>query len=160
MRLEPWHRRALYAAFALLVVTGAVWLYADWAKDRLDADTWQPVAADMLALHGAGAMATLLLLGALAPLHVRRSWRSGRNRLTGPLMIAVNAVLIATAYGLYYAGSDTLRRWISDIHIVIGLALPASIVLHVWLGRRSAPAPQDPKDPTITSWPPADRGSR
>jgi hypothetical protein len=143
VRLDPWHRRAIYAAFALLTVTGAVWLYADRAKDRLGPDTWQPIAADMLALHGAAAMAALLLLGALVPLHIRRGWRSGRNRLTGPLMIAVNAVLIATAYGLYYTGSDALRGWISDLHIVVGLALPAGLILHVWRGRRSAPPRPD-----------------
>jgi hypothetical protein len=138
VRLEPWHRRALYAAFALLTVTGVVWLWADWAKERLGPDTWQPIAADMLALHGGAAMAALLALGALVPLHVRRGWRSGRNRLTGPLMIAVNAVLIATAYGLYYAGADTLRHWMSVIHIVVGLALPAGLLAHVWLGRHRA----------------------
>ena len=60
--------------------------------------------------------------------------------------IDAHAVLIATAYGLYYTGSDALRGWISDLHIVVGLALPAGLILHVWLGRRSAPP-----DPTLTS---------
>jgi len=140
VRLDPRLRRALYAALAALTVTGVVWLAADWGKDHLDPDPWQGIAADMLMLHGGTAMVTLMLLGALVPLHVRRAWRSGRNRLTGPAMVAINAVLIATAFGLYYAGSDMLRHWISDVHIAIGLALPAGLVLHVWLGRRSAPA--------------------
>ena len=139
MRLEPWYRGALYAALAALTVTGAVWLLADWGKDHLRPDPWQEIAADMLMLHGGAAMVTLMLLGALVPLHVRRAWRSRRNRLTGPVMIAANAVLIATAFGLYYAGVDALRRWISDVHIVFGFALPAALTLHVWLGRRSRP---------------------
>ena len=144
MRLDPWFRRALYAAFATLVATGAVWLLADWCKDHLSPDPWQAIAANALMVHGGGAMATLMLLGALVPLHVRRAWRSGRNRLTGPVMIAISAVLIVTAFGLYYAGSDALRRWISDAHIVIGFILPAGLMLHVWFGRRSAPRPGKP----------------
>jgi hypothetical protein len=141
VRLDPRFRAALYAAFAILTVTGAVWLLADWRKDPLSPDPWQDISATMLMLHGGVAMATLMLLGALVPLHVRRAWRSGRNRMTGPAMVAVNAVLIATAFGLYYAGSETLRPWISDLHIAAGLALPAALLVHVWLGRRTRARP-------------------
>ncbi len=150
MRLDPRYRGALYAAFAVLTVTGGIWLVADWHKDPTGPEFWQSLAADMLMLHGGAAMAALLLLGALVPLHVRPAWRGGRNRLTGPTMIGVNAALIATAFGLYYAGSDVLRPWLSDLHTVVGFALPAILILHVWLGRRSRRA--------LTSS--GDRGSR
>jgi len=139
VRLDPHFRRGLYAAFALLTITGLVWLVADWRKDPLEPDRWQDIAPFMLMVHGGAAMAALMLLGALVPLHVRRAWRSGRNRRTGPVMVAVNAALIATAFGLYYAGSDTLRPWISDLHIAVGLALPVCLGVHVWRGRRSRP---------------------
>jgi hypothetical protein len=141
VRLEPRFRAGLYAAVALLTVTGAVWLLADWRKDPLAPDVWQDVAPLMLTLHGGAAMAALMLLGALVPTHVRRAWRSGRNRLTGPAMIAVNAVLIATAFGLYYAGSDTLRPFVSDLHIVVGIVLPLALLVHVWLGRKTRQRP-------------------
>jgi hypothetical protein len=137
VRLEPRYRGALYAAFAVLTISGAVWLLADWRKNPLEPDVWQEIAPVMLMLHGGAAMVALLLLGALVPLHVRRAWRSGRNRLTGPVMIAVNTVLIATAFELYYAGSETLRPWVSDLHIVVGIALPPALLVHVWLGRRT-----------------------
>ena len=52
-------------------------------------------------------------------------------------MIGTNAVLIATAWGLYYAGSDLLRTFVTDVHIAVGLALPALAIAHVVLGRRS-----------------------
>ena len=142
MRLEPRFRWALYAAFAVLTITGAVWLLADWRKNPLEPDVWQDIAPVMLMLHGGTAMAALLLLGALVPLHVRRAWRSGRNRLTGPVMVTVNAVLIVSAFGLYYAGSDTLRPWVSDLHIAVGLALPPALLVHVWLGRRTRQRPE------------------
>jgi hypothetical protein len=137
VRLDPRFRASLYAAFVVLTLTGVGWLIADWHKDPNGPEFWQVLAADMLMLHGGAAMVTLVFLGALIPLHVRRAWRTGRNRKTGPTMIAVNALLIATAFGLYYAGSDTLRPWASDLHLAIGLALPPLLALHVWLGRRS-----------------------
>ena len=121
----------------MLFRSGVVWLIADWRKDPLEPDLWQDLAPKMLMLHGGTAMVTLMLLGALVPLHIRRAWRSGRNRLTGPIMIGVNAALIATAFALYYAGSETLRPWISDLHIAVGFALPLALLVHVWLGRRA-----------------------
>lgn len=150
MRLDPRFRAALYAAVALLTLTGAGWLVADWRKSA-GPDWWQDVAADLLMLHGGAAMVTLLFLGALVPLHVLRAWRSRRNRVTGPAMVGLNALLITTAFGLYYEGSETLRPWIIDLHIAVGLLLPTLLAVHVWLGQRSRPAA------VISS---RDRGSR
>jgi hypothetical protein len=89
-------------------------------------------------IHGGGAMVTLMLLGALVPLHVQRGWRGRRNRLAGTFMLASNTVLIVTSFGLYYAGSEALRPWLSDIHTVIGLCLPILFLIHVVTGRRSS----------------------
>ncbi len=137
MRLDPRLRFWTYAAFAALLLTGAIWLVADHLKDSAAGELWQEVAARMLMLHGGIAMLTLILLGALIPLHMQRSWRTRKNRATGTIMMAFNAVLIVTAFGLYYAGSDTLRAWTSDFHIAAGLGLPALIFAHVMLGRRA-----------------------
>jgi hypothetical protein len=138
LRLSPGFRIGLYAAFAALFVTGAGSIAADRLKDGSGDDIWQESAAYLLMLHGGGAMAILMLLGALVPLHVQRAWRSRRNRTSGTAMVAFNAGLVATAFGLYYLGSETLRSWTSDLHIGIGFILPALLVVHVVLGRRSA----------------------
>ncbi len=134
MRLEPSLRFWTYAVFATLALTGAIWLIADMLKDTED-ETWQTIAHDMLMLHGLTAMIALVLLGMIIPLHIQRSWRAGKNRVTGAVMIGTNAVLVATAWGLYYAGSETLRTIVADVHIAVGLALPALVVVHVVLGR-------------------------
>jgi hypothetical protein len=55
-------------------------------------------------LHGGTAMITLLLLGALIPVHLIRAWRRQKNRVSGSLIATFNAVLIVTAFGLYYLG--------------------------------------------------------
>ena len=82
-------------------------------------------------------MVALLFLGALGPVHIRRGWRSYRNRITGAIMVTFNAVLIVTAFGLYYLGSDAVRPWISNLHLAAGLGLPALIFIHVLVGKRS-----------------------
>jgi hypothetical protein len=125
-------------AFSVLFVTGAGWLLADRMKDASSGEAWQMTAAYLLMLHGGAAMATLLLLGALVPLHIQRAWRSRRNWITGTTMVAFNTLLILSAFGLYYLGSDTIRRWTSNLHIGIGLGLPVLFLVHILIGRRSS----------------------
>jgi hypothetical protein len=139
LRLEPGFRTALYTVVAVLFGTGAGWFVLE---DRLGhavtpGDAWPEASSYLLMLHGGAAMLFLPLLGALVALHVKISWRLGNNRASGSVMLASNAILVATAFGLYYAGSETLRRWTSDIHIGIGLGFPVLLVLHVLLGKRS-----------------------
>jgi uncharacterized membrane protein YbjE (DUF340 family) len=135
LRLDPQFRWAIYLAFVVLFVTGAAWLVADKLKES--ADVWQSIAANLLMVHGGAAIVTLMLLGALIPLHLRRTWRAGKNLFTGTAMATFNVVLIATAFGLYYHGSEEVRPWMSRIHYVFGLALPALLLVHVIWGRRN-----------------------
>ena len=137
MRLKSAFRFALYGVFALLFVSGAVWLWADQMKNNTEADTetWQQLASFLLSLHGGAAMVSLMLLGALGPMHVQRAWRAKTNRVTGIASIATYGLLIATAFALYYLGSEALRPWVSYVHIAFGLAVPAVIAAHVFVGR-------------------------
>jgi hypothetical protein len=137
LRLNPVFRYACYAVFAALFLTGSVWLVADRLKDSADGEFWQGTAATLLMLHGGGAMITLMILGALVPVHLRYGWRRGKNLVTGIVMSAVNAILIVTAFGLYYLGSEAVRPVMSDMHIALGLAIPVLLVAHIWWGRRT-----------------------
>ena len=103
----------------------------------MDTDRWQQTAAFLLSLHGGSAMVTLMLLGALGPMHVQRAWRAKKNRVTGIASVAIYGLLIATAFGLYYVGSEAFRPWISTIHIAFGLAVPAVVAAHIMVGRAS-----------------------
>jgi hypothetical protein len=139
VRLDSRYRASLYAAFALLFVTGTAWLLADQLKDAPKiGENWQLAGSYLLMVHGGSAMVTLMLLGALFPLHIQRGWRGRRNLLAGSAMLTCNAMLILTAVGLYYAGSELLRPWLSAIHTVIGLSLPLIWIFHVIAGRRMA----------------------
>ena len=136
MRLKPSFRWSIYAAFAVLFLTGAGWLVANSQKEFSTGEAWQQTAVYLLMVHGGAAMATLLLLGALIPLHALRAWRAAQNRISGSVMAMFNAVLIVTAFGLYYLGSETLRPWMSWIHIAAGCLLALWFQVHIVLGRR------------------------
>jgi len=137
LRLSVRFRWAFYAAFSALFVTGVVWIITNEQRDSPNGEFWQAVSANLLMIHGGAAMITLVVVGALIPTHIVRAWASRRNRLTGPVMVTLNILLIATAFGLYYAGSDALRGWISDTHIAVGLIFPVLLFIHVLTGRRT-----------------------
>jgi hypothetical protein len=144
MRLKSAFRVALYGIFALLFVSGVVWMLADKMKYDAEADTemWQQAASFLLTLHGGAAMVTLMLLGALGPMHVQRAWRARTNRTTGIASITLYGLLIATAFGLYYLGSEAVRPWISYVHIAFGSPFRRSSSPTSW---SAGPAPQPRK---------------
>jgi hypothetical protein len=135
LRLSPRHRRWFYATSLLLFASGAAWLALSWVRGGADAPPhpWQPW---LLKLHGAAAMLILLVLGTLIPLHIRRGWKAGVNRLTGALMVGGAALLVLTGYGLYYAGSDRLREFTANVHDILGLAAPLLLLWHILRGRK------------------------
>ena len=137
MRLKSTFRYWTYTVFSVLLLTGVAWLVADWQKDADEA--WQQAAANLLMIHGGAAMLALMALGALIPMHLLRAWRVRKNLASGITVATVNAVLIVTAFGLYYLGSDSVRPWMSRIHIGAGVFLALMLPLHILLGRR-APA--------------------
>jgi hypothetical protein len=139
LRLSFSFRYAVYAVFTVLLLSGAGWLAADYQKDVSSDEIWQQSMATFLMIHGGTAMLALLLLGALVPLHLMRGWRARKNRISGSVMATFNALLIVTAFGLYYLGSEALRPWMSWIHIAVGVALALWFPLHIYLGRRKQP---------------------
>jgi hypothetical protein len=141
IRLKAYHRRLLYGVFALLFFSGAAWAY--WSdlvpspnEFEMNAKAWA------MRVHGAAAMAILVLVGMLLTGHVRVAWRAARNRGNGSVFIGALGILTVTGYGLYYAGGERLRALTSWIHLTVGLALPLLLILHIWLGKRSRPAAQ------------------
>ncbi len=120
----------------MLALTGTGWLAADWQKDLSSDEIWQQSIAYLLMIHGGTAMVALLLLGALIPVHLIRAWRRRKNRISGSVMVTFNAILILTAFGLYYLGSEALRPWMSWIHMAAGFPLVLLFPVHIYLGRR------------------------
>jgi hypothetical protein len=140
IRLSARHRAWLQLTFGVLFVSGAVWLclHSFGVSGGEFGPHTHPLQPWCLRVHGATAMLFLVILGSLLRGHVRGAWKLRRNRFTGAVLIAFNAALVLTGYGLYYAGGEELRPWISRIHWVAGLATPAIIAWHIWRGKISA----------------------
>lgn len=124
-------KAAVYISFGLLLLTGAGWMRA---QSHLGDDAWERVPRFLLTIHGGAAMGALLVLGALTK-HVQRGWSARRNRVSGALLLGLNAFLIVTGYGLYYCAAEDLRAWLSQWHAWIGLGTGILLPAHIVVGR-------------------------
>lgn len=136
IRLKPFYRRLLYGVLALLFFSGATWAYWNYLVSS-PGDFEMSAKAWAMKIHGAAAMAILVIVGTLLTGHVRFAWRACRNRGNGSLFLGVFGILAITGYGLYYAGGESLRSWMSWIHLGVGLALPLLLIIHIWVGKRT-----------------------
>jgi hypothetical protein len=137
LRLERWHRRCVYASWALLILSGAAWLLARYLLRPVGqfGEAVHPLEPWAMKVHGAGAMAMLFFLGAMLNSHIRRALKSGRNLVSGWSMIITVAVLIVTGFGLYYLAGEGDRPAWSAVHWIVGLGWVALGIVHVLLGR-------------------------
>ena len=138
---SPRLRNTFHVVFGLLFLSGAAW----WALHR-----WGQVGGEfgprphplepwLIRLHGGTAMAVLVLLGLLLPVHVRRAWLVARNRVSGSVMLVLCLLLALSGWALYYAGGEATRAAAGRVHVVIGLTLPVFLLAHIAFGRRSRP---------------------
>ena len=134
VRLEPNHRRLFYLVFAILWLSGALWLVAEWRKPGDLGPVRTPVQTLSMKIHGAAMLGYLAMLGTLWT-HVRRGFALRANRLSGTLVIGVNVALLLSGWMLYYVTEDVLREWSSLIHWSIGMATVLLLSGHILLGR-------------------------
>ena len=128
LRLSLFTEFFVYLVFGILLVTGVAWMVF---QARLDEGNH--VSSLMLKLHGGAAMISLILLGALIN-HMRKGWKSRKNRTSGLTLVLVILFLVVTGYGLYYAGNEQLRSLISQWHAWIGLGIFLLLPAHILIG--------------------------
>lgn len=141
IRLPRWHEWLIYAATAVLFVTGAAWLLLDrfgkvqgeFGPEPNHALPW------MLLIHGTVAYTFVIVAAMLVPVHMRLGWKSGRNRPSGLLLIGISLLLLFSGLALYYSTGEALRAAIGVLHWIIGLALPIPIIIHLVRGKGSRP---------------------
>jgi hypothetical protein len=139
MRLSRWHERWLSAIGSLLFVSGLGWLgdHYLFARTTEFGEAHAAFEPWWLRLHGAAAMAGLVVFGSLFPGHIARAWRLRVNRLSGLSMLGLAVLLLVTGWGLYYVGDEEIRGWISFVHWFVGIVAGAALVLHIRLGKRA-----------------------
>ena len=164
MRLSRLHRRWIYAVCATLAGSGIAWLIAHYLLSSASPfdDAHHPSEPWWLRLHGAAAMAFLVVLGTILPGHAKRAWslrrnctpQVRRNIITGILMLTLVTALVSTGYALYYSGSEELRPYISTCHWIAGLVAAAGFYQHR-RGRLQRGSQRAPAKPAQTQQTPA-----
>lgn len=126
-------RRRLVSGVGLgLWLTGAGWLLShvvfvpqgEFGPSYRSADAW------ILTLHGAFGFAAIWLFGLLWGTHVLAGWGQRRRRMSGSVLFGVLGLIVATGYGLYYGGDETIRGWVSLLHWSLGLASLGAFLAH------------------------------
>ena len=138
-KLERWHKRSIYLLIGALFFSGLAWIIARFTLRAVGefGETIHPLEHWSIQLHGALIVPSAFLIGSLLFQHMRRAHHAGRNRKSGWTMVMSLAWLALTGYGLYYFASETARPWWSAAHWIVGCALPALLLLHIYLGRLS-----------------------
>ena len=125
-------KTAIYGVLGATWGSGILWLVVHYffASQGEFGPEPHPLERWSLALHGAGAFATLLLGGWLWKAHVAPWWDSPNRRRSGIVLIVLGAVLIVSGYLLYYASGDALRDLIGKLHWIVGVLLALPVLVH------------------------------
>lgn len=83
------------------------------------------------ALHTLLSYSSLVLLGALWSIHMRREWRRHKNIYSGSLLLFFFIALGLSAVGILYFGNEKLSLYSSVLHMFFGIALPLTYAGHI-----------------------------
>ena len=136
IRLSPRHEAWVCGVLAALLASGVVWLVFHYLLASPDDLSPHAAEAWSMRVHGALAMATLLMVGGVLTQHSLPAWRRGLNRASGAGMAGTMLLLTVTGYLLYYAATPALREATSWLHWTVGIALPVLLGLHMWRAGR------------------------
>ena len=138
IQLSRRHKAVLYLSTLAIFASGAAWGWLHYFAVKQgefgpEFSPWEPL---MLKVHGAAAMVSMLVLGSLLTVHVKKGWQAGLNVKSGAGLLSIFGFLIATGYALYYIADEHYRGLMSNGHLWVGLGLPFVLIGHVVLGHR------------------------
>ena len=136
--LHGWHRVAVYSTLILLFGSGLAWVLLHYfgIQQGLLGPVSSPFEYVSLQAHGVLAYAVVFFVGSLLQSHMSRAWRLRRNRASGLVFACLMLCLTMSGLALYYFVNEDTREWVSLLHWLIGLLLPALLAIHIVLGRR------------------------
>ena len=131
--MSPALRAAILTLGALLWLSGAAWLVLHFAfAQRTEfgplPNPWEAV---VMRLHGVLAVGGVFLLGWIVGGHTIERWGSVRNRLSGLLLVASAALLVASGYALYYT-TGAPHEVASRAHEWLGAGSLLAALAHWW----------------------------
>jgi cation transport ATPase len=128
LRLSRRQRFAIDTALALVALSGVAWLLLE-RPDALDPAPRAWLRQDVR-LHAFAGLAVVYAAGMLWLVHIRRAWRSHRNRVAGVTTLVLLAWLVLTGYALGYFTDDATHVLVARAHWIAGLAAIAIYVTH------------------------------
>jgi hypothetical protein len=133
LRFPRWSRIFFTAIFLTSLASGLMWFALDrWGQTEGEfGPEKHPWLAFLPKIHGASAFAALISFGMIYSSHLPAGWRAGWSRKSGILMLADTALIILTAWGLYYVGSDETRALLIWLHLSVGSLFPLTLFLHL-----------------------------
>lgn len=126
---------ALFVTGLLLVPTLLTMRLDIGVPWRLETDQRTITAA----VHLITAFVLVAAVGALWAVHMQRGWRMKRNRVTGSLLIATLIGLGLTGAGIYYFGDESLSKWSSLVHAMLGVVIVLVLWWHMAIGKNRKP---------------------
>jgi hypothetical protein len=138
VRYSPlWLRLGIHLAFALLWFAGAaVFALKHFFPASSELGPAQNAAvAPLLLVHGIVAVLVTFLFGWISAAHVGAMWRVGADRASGLWLLWLVAILIVTGFAGFFLVADSIRDWNGLLHGLLGLALIAPWLVHLFGGR-------------------------
>lgn len=137
-RLSRPRRRMIDGVALGLWLTGLAWLVSHewWVPAGEFGPVYRRLDAWLLMLHAAFGFAALWVFGLLWGVHIPVGWGQRRRMATGASLCGCVGFLVATAYGLYYCGDETLRSLLATAHWVVGFATVGAFAAHRLAKRR------------------------
>jgi len=136
----PVFPRVLWGVLVVLFLSGVILVPgALELRGELDVPWRLPGGTRVLtaAVHAAAAFAFCGVLGALAVIHMRAGWRRKKHRLSGVTLASFMGALVATGWGVYYAGERS-ASFVSFTHMVLGVGGVVAVVVHFVRAKRRA----------------------
>jgi len=135
LRVSRKRRFALYGVAGGLWLSGVLWLVFHYflARKTSFGTAQHPLEHWWLSLHGLFAFAALWMFGLMWGVHIVGGWESSRRRVTGSVLFAALALLVASGYLIYYPPSEDALPVIALLHWGIGLAAILPFIGHRFL---------------------------
>ena len=131
-----WQRKSIYACTAVLMMSGIIWLLADWITPPLELASLIEIERSKvlkiwsIRAHSLIALVTLVVIGSLITTHMQVRWARKRNRVSAVLNLALFITLTLTGYLLWYGDEGQVRSVATLAHWVMGLMLPLVLYWH------------------------------
>ena len=127
MKLTFVQRFFSHLTFFTLFFSGAIWLFLHF----FCGEEFLSLSVLSLKFHGLAAFGFLIVFGMVLSTHISFNWQVKKNRRkSGIILLAFFVILIASGYGLYYAGDEDFRDLVSYLHWIIGIFSAGIFAIH------------------------------